>query len=247
MADLGLPQLMDRDRVRGFFIYTVSGTLPFLLDGVLYLILGWKRTKLLLQLSSVAACGAFTAVLWAEDGVRTEPFECSAYETNGAIISLTSIIRTLPDFHWTIVSANDETQMAIEHGWHYETLTLLNSMRDYDEEKSEMFLPTDYVFFFIEKIPLDYQFAYEGSGQKVSRKGAEMPLVQGTAVKTIYTGEARWICMSHMYYWMQAFREMFPNEVQVYYEDEEFVCYVVPQDAYSLYNFAIDYGYNGER
>ena len=50
--------------------------------------------------------------------------------------------------------------------------------------------------------------------------------------------------MSHMYYWAQAFQKMYPNEMKVYYETEDFVCYLVEQNDYSLYNFAIDYGYN---
>ena len=50
--------------------------------------------------------------------------------------------------------------------------------------------------------------------------------------------------MSHMYYWAQAFRDLYPNEMEVYYETDAFVCYRVRQDGFGLYNFAVDYGYN---
>ena len=50
--------------------------------------------------------------------------------------------------------------------------------------------------------------------------------------------------MSRMYYWAQAFKERYPNDMKVYYESEDFVCYVMPQNMYHQYNFAIDYGYN---
>ena len=50
--------------------------------------------------------------------------------------------------------------------------------------------------------------------------------------------------MSHMYYWAQKFKQLYPNEMQVYYETDEFVCYKLHQNSYSLYNLAIDYGYN---
>ena len=33
--------------------------------------------------------------------------------------------------------------------------------------------------------------------------------------------------------------------MEVYYETDNFICYRVRQNGYSLYNFAIDYGYNG--
>ena len=38
--------------------------------------------------------------------------------------------------------------------------------------------------------------------------------------------------------------EIYPNEMTVYYESDNFVCYCVEQDMYSLFNFSIDYGYN---
>ena len=44
--------------------------------------------------------------------------------------------------------------------------------------------------------------------------------------------------MSHMYYWAQAFKKLYPNEMEIYYETDDFVCYKLHQ------NVAIDYGYN---
>lgn len=60
----------------------------------------------------------------------------------------------------------------------------------------------------------------------------------------MYQGEQRWVLMSRMYFWAQAFHEKYPNEMQIYYESDEFVCYKIEQNMYHLYNFAIDYGYN---
>ena len=50
--------------------------------------------------------------------------------------------------------------------------------------------------------------------------------------------------MSRMYYWAQAFMELYPNEMKVYYEDNKFICYKIEQNMYHQYNFAIDYRYN---
>ena len=61
-----------------------------------------------------------------------------------------------------------------------------------------------------------------------------------------YIGDDRYVTMSHMYYWAQKFKELYPNEMETYYETDRFVCYRVKQNGYSLYNFAIDYGFNGE-
>ena len=50
--------------------------------------------------------------------------------------------------------------------------------------------------------------------------------------------------MSRMNEWAETFRSMYPNEMRVYYEDDTFLCYMIEQNAYHLYNFSIDYGYN---
>ena len=41
--------------------------------------------------------------------------------------------------------------------------------------------------------------------------------------------------------------ELYPNEMEVYYESDDFVCYRLKQNGNSLYNFAIDYGYNNPK
>ena len=50
--------------------------------------------------------------------------------------------------------------------------------------------------------------------------------------------------MSRYYYWAEAFRKLYPNEMTVYYETDEFICYRAEQNPYRVFNFAIDYGYN---
>ena len=173
--------------------------------------------------------------------VKTPDF-ISDYVSNGAFTCLTNIIKENKDETWTIVSANDETQMGLDHGWHYETITFLRKQEHINKD-TKLIIPTEKVYFFIEKIPLNYFVAYSGSGQSISKKGASQSLPDSGG-SVMYQGESRWILMSRMYYWAQAFMEMYPNEMKVYYESEDFVCYVISQNMYHQYNFAIDYGYN---
>jgi len=49
---------------------------------------------------------------------------------NENIVCLTNIIKSEEDYTWTIVSANDETQMGIDHGYHYETIVFLEAMEE---------------------------------------------------------------------------------------------------------------------
>ena len=166
----------------------------------------------------------------------------SQYVTNEAITCLDNIIYENEDSTWTVVSANDEAQMGLDHGWHYESISFLRKMENLHQD-TEIRIPTKNVYIFIEKVPVDYAIAYSGNGQSVSEKGAAQPLTNGAGLQP-YQGKNRWILMSRMYYWAQAFKAQYPNEMQVYYETDQFVCYKIEQNMYHLYNFAIDYGYN---
>ncbi len=129
-------------------------------------------------------------------------------------------------------------------GYHYETIEFLRNQAELKEDTG-ITIPTDTVYFFIEKVPilyLDYLNTIRPE-REISLEGAETPLPQVKGILP-YIGDERWVTMSHMYYWAQAFRELYPNEMEVYYETDDFVCYRIRQDGFSLYNFAIDYGYN---
>lgn len=240
-GNLGLPVLMDPARCSIYYAYLLVATLTLLGDGILYLIF---MPRILKVIRNAAALGltVITVVGMIHQNLIKTPDFLSGYVSNGALTCLTNIIRENEDKTWTIVSANDETQMGLDHGWHYETITFLRKLEKMDKD-TKVIIPTKNVYFFIEKIPLDYSVVYSGSGQSISKKGASqnLPNVGGISM---YQGEGRWILMSRMYYWAQAFMEKYPNDMKVYYESEDFICYVMPQNMYHQYNFAIDYGYN---
>ena len=79
--------------------------------------------------------------------------------------------------------------------------------------------------------------------RRVSKMGASQPVSTLSGIYP-YSGQDRWVTMSHMYYWAQAFKKLYPQELEVYYETTDFVCYRMHQNVNSLYNLAIDYGYN---
>jgi hypothetical protein len=192
-------------------------------------------------LSFAGMCLILNVMLGA--GTLRKPFEPEQpFQTNESVICLTNIIAQEEDEKWTICSAGDETQMVYGHGWHYEIIDFLRKMENTGAD-GYITIPTETVYFFIEKIPTDSSVSYEGSGQTVSEKGAQMALPAGSGNST-YQGENRFICMSRMYYWVQEFQKLYPNEIKVYFEDDNFICYRMKQNTYRLYNFAIDYGYN---
>lgn len=237
----GLPLLMDGARCSIYYVYLLSAALTALADGLLYMVLPLRKLRLVRNAVSLAVTAAVLMGMFQNHMIKQSDFS-SGFVMNGAITCLSNIIHENEDKTWTIVSANDETQMGLDHGWHYETITFLRGMETL-EKNTKVIIPTKTVYFFIEKIPGDYAVSYAKSGQSISRKGASrsLPNVGGIGM---YQGEGRWIVMSRMYYWAQAFMELYPNEMKVYYEDNKFICYKIEQNMYHQYDFAIDYRYN---
>ena len=165
-------------------------------------------------------------------------------EMNEAILCTTNIMKDNEgqDFKWTIVSANDELRMIEEYGRHTETIEFLHDMEYWNSTK-EVTIPTEKVYFYIEKKPLNYAGGYNGKIPEVSEEEAANPLPENSGLHA-YNGPQRSVTMSRMYYWAQKFMELYPNEMKVYFENDRFVCYYIEQNVYRLYNFAIDYGFN---
>ena len=247
LKELGLPQLMDANRDREFFAFALSVSFGVTADAAVFLVLGWKKLKYVMHGASLALFAGAVYLLYHEGALKLTPVVVDSLQTNGAMVSTLTILDEYPRYHWTVVTANDELHMVEEYGRHTEVISFLRSMENYDANSSEMFIPTDYVFFYVEKQPIDVaDYAYEGDGQFISEKGAQRSLPKGNRIAEVYYGEPRWITMSHMYYWAQKFMELFPNEMEVLYEDDTFICYKIQQNTYSLYNFAINYGYNAK-
>jgi hypothetical protein len=230
----GIPALMEPARACIYVAYGLAVTVGLCADvlcAVVKMALGWELIPNLMSLAMLvgvvalgAKCGLF----------RTEPRSGFRFETNGAITCLTNILHDYEDETWTIVSANDELRMIDGRGYHYEPITFLQEM----QSGNEIRIDTTDVFVYIEKIPLDYSVGYWGSGQTVSEEGASRELPVGTGL-TAYKGENRWIVMSKMMKWAESFSRLYPYDMQVYYEDDEFICYHIKQNMYSLYNLNI--------
>ncbi len=238
----GLPELMDAGRCSIYWAYSSPILLTFAVDGVLYLLSALMRVDERMSAISFLLTLGVVSELYLSGGIRAirnVPF----LVTNEAATCFSNIVREEQDYQWTICSANDETQMVYGHGRHEEIITFLQELENYNEN-SKVYIPTRNVYFFIEKVPVDYDGSYDGSGQCVSARGAmyDLPAESGLVHYSLMN---RWIVMSKMYFWAQEFSRRFPNEMSVYFENENFVCYRLQQNTYRLLNLAIDYGYNG--
>ena len=238
---LGIPTLMDTNRGSIYLSYCLPVLWCFAIDAVLSLFFGWTKRKWILNLFSLMTVGVISYGFISENIIKPR-ISSSSMELNEAIICTTNILKDYDDFTWTICSANDELRMTEDYGYHYETITFLKECEEISRH-AKINIPTEYVFFYVEKIPVDYALKYEGSGQSISAEGAKQELPKGGGLSP-YQGESRWIVMSKMYYWCEAFMEMYPEDMTVYFENEKFICYRLKQNIFSLYELGIDYGYN---
>lgn len=241
-GNLGWPMLMEPYRACIYFAYLIPAVSVMALDGAVNIFI----PPSLLQLQRTAACVLTIALLiyGGRENLLRDPFGGGHLEMNEAIFCTTNILRDNQGQNdkWTIVSANDELQMIEQYGRHTETIDFLQDMEYWNKTK-EVLIPTDRVYFYIEKKPLNYANGYAGIVPEVSEEEAAKPLPENSGINA-YNGPDRAVTMSRMYYWAQAFQRLYPNELKVYYENERFVCYYIEQNTYRLYNFAIYYGYN---
>lgn len=237
-----LPALMDQNRCRIYMMYCMTAFIAMFLDivtGIIHDIIKDSRVHNIFSLErGVIICVVLIIIFGIRPPARTS--EQITLERNGAIQCLYNIMKEHEDGTWTIVSANDEFRMIDDRGWHveiYEFLKKQKRVNRYD-------IPTKYVYFFVEKKPVDYMRGHDKSGSMVSKESASEYLPDAVSGIGIYTAELRLMIMSKMYYWANEYMRLYPNDFSIYYEDNEFICYKLIQNTSNLNNLIIDYGYN---
>lgn len=185
-------------------------------------------------------------------------YELTRYNS---VVNLTNRIASeYPKQRYTIISTTDETYQVIESGWHEEILDFY-----YKSKLEKYYIPTEYLFFYVEKNPIQYaQYHFfagprwlaqkkysqyykysnavisEGSAIKSSKISEDVlgePLTDMGKASDAYSNlKNRTILESELYFWCQDFKARLPYEIQVYYEDEDVVCYMIKQNPEHLYN-----------
>lgn len=185
-------------------------------------------------------------------------YELTRYNS---VVNLTNRIASeYPKQRYTIISTTDEIYQVIESGWHEEILDFY-----YKSKLEKYYIPTEYLFFYVEKNPIQYaQYHFfagprwlaqkkysqyykysnavisEGSvikSSKISEDVLGEPLTDMGKASDAYSNlKNRTILESELYFWCQDFKARLPYEIQVYYEDEDVVCYMIKQNPEHLYN-----------
>lgn len=264
---LGLPDLIPEGRffVPGHMMVLAVTMMPM---DVLFSILALFGRECVLKLLSVCSVlGIYGAALATGNYRGFLFYELIKYHSSVSVTE--SIVDTFPQHSYTIVSPTDEVYSIIGHGWHEELLTFVEKCEGeeyslpseyvfvYVEKKPLLYAQCHFLegpFWlgsekYMEPYWKTYSRKYPDGGASQSPEIIASEATQREAGKKIpeYTNpwlmytqlDSRTVLESKAYAWCQRFLEQYPFEMNVYYEDEDFVCYYFRQDPASLYNLAL--------
>lgn len=174
-----------------------------------------------------------------------------------------SIIQSFPENTYTIISSTDEVYSVIQYGRHEELLRFLQMV----EQGENYYLPTEYVFVYVEKNPIlhaQYSFnsgpAWLATDTYADNKiltlvASKYPQIFASQISDEYAEQqvsryavgyesyrnlsARTVINARANKWCQDFAKLHDHEMKIYYEDDDFICYYFRQNTYSLYDLSI--------
>ena len=257
MHALGLPIIIEPYRVCTFAILMGTATMVVPVDIVLHFILSKMNEKISWVIAMLLIAGSYIFVR--VQGMYHGYLSYKVTRYNSTVMVTEQIVKNLPKESYTIVSSTDELYQIIGHGYHEELINFIN-----ESEEISYTLPTNYIFIYIEKNPVvrnsynvfdgpewladvDRSTAY-GVGTSIGNAYAKGQISEGMA--NVYFGKfplsidvygVLWqkiLLNSKAYVWCQKFNAMYPNELHVYYEDDDFLCYYLKQNPRNLYELA---------
>ena len=255
---IGLPDLLPEGRffAPGHMMLLAVAVMPV---DVLFSVLVQLSSDLIMRIGSLAAITGIYGVTVATGNFRGLLFyEVSRY--NAAVMVTESIINTFPKYSYTIVSPTDELYPVIQLGWHEELLNFVENIgnEEYSIPSEYVFLyvekkPLLYgqSHFFQspwwmgeEKYLAPFWDVYSHKyPDSVASQSPE--IIAGQVTEEIAMGELpeyenawlmylklenRVVLESKLYEWCQQFAKEHASVLNVFYEDDAFVCYYFRQD-----------------
>lgn len=247
---LGIPKLMKEERMSMFMGYIAPLMLAFPVELFCRLLPRWG--KIIGTLGGYAAAAALFYVTYY---LGYMPIQ-SHYYLEPSLAAKTCVMadKEFPRGTWTVVSPVEELAMVRNRGYHYELWEFITNMEVY-KENMYLEIPTKYVFFVLEKQPLIYnEVRYSDQKYKnepIDKEEAntiftrEVLGISETGTMKFYNIlENRRILEAKLACWLEEYSKAFPDQIELYMEDEECAVYKFEQNPYMMNNFAIDYGCN---
>lgn len=247
---IGLPQLMKEERVQMFVGYLGPILFAIPMEGLAAYFGKWGG-----RFAEVVGLGATVLCFYVTYGLGNLPFQTYFYlQTSTAAEACVRISEEYPQNTWTIVSPVEELSLIRGLGYHYELWEFIADMERYTPDRY-CEIPTKYIFFVFEKKPVIYN-AYRVIGQEYKDEPIREEEAAAVVTKEML-GISEYGSMN--YYdivenrrsleaklgaWIEAYSEMFPDQMSVYLDADDCIVYKFEQNEYALNNLAIDYGYN---
>ncbi len=243
--ELGLPVIIPNHRFcpEGFLMIFAVMMMPA--DILFTLSARYYKEYIMQKASYIFVVGLYIAIN--QLGIFHEYLYYSLNRYEAAVLVTNDIINEFVPGSYTIVSPIEEKPQIELFGEHEEILKFLKNC---NTEKYS--LSTEYVFLYIEKRPIEYFQEYYFNGPSWLARSRDMEIVATEISKEAAQEELpeylsdnwelyinlRTIVESKIYEWCQDFLQKHPSELNVYYEDENFVCYYFKQDVDKPYNLA---------
>lgn len=256
---LRIPELISYNRVpsTAYILLLIVAAMPvdILFGAFKRFIPNWTQQSV--STACVTAICAVTLVTGHYHGY----FYNELTQYRSAVNVTNSIIQSFPQNTYTIVSTTDELYSVIQYGRHEELLDFLKLA----ELEPGYYLPTEYIFIYVEKKPIVHaQYHYSsGPAWLATDIYADSNIVYASKYPEIFASQiteddAKWdvsiyptsyasyrnsyirtIVNAKANKWCQDFADLYDHEMKIYYEDDDFICYYFRQNTYSLYDLAI--------
>lgn len=243
--DMGIPILIADHRFCSSGHMLVLAVMVMPSDAIFSMMVYFVKDSILQRISYISALGIyiFTNLF----GIYHNYLYSVLLRYDAAALVTNAIIEEFPQDSYTIVSPIDEKHQITPYGSYEEIIDFLNKC-----EEENYFLPTEYVFLYVEKRPIVYFQSYYFSGPAWLGRSKEIPIetleiseeyARKEMLKSSrwsqYEKEGRPILESKMYEWCKDFEKHCSGELNIFYEDDNFVCYYFKQDVATPYNLGI--------
>lgn len=255
---IGILEIVKVDRLSTMAHLLTLASVLIPLDLIMTL-LDKRSTRLVMNISALLLCVGMVVSVVAMGEYHSHLYYVMTRYPAAAEVTQ-RIIRNMEPETYTIVSPVDELYQVRGFGFHEELVRFVHEIT-----QDTYTLPTEYVFIFIEKQPLQYAQnhlldgpAWLGNEEYLSLvsifNSSQNPDVLHSEISTeeVDFGDyipqifnsyknltKRTAINSKAYLWAEQFREVYPYKLTTVYEDSAFVCYMFRQNPARLLDLAI--------
>lgn len=228
---IGLPVLIYSTRLVSYLFWVTCFIIASPMEELYRMVEKWKSTRIaVLCLTGGLLISGETYIY--KNQLYTKIPLFYYFQTTGTNRAVSRIIDTYPRNSWTVVSVVTETSMVYRDGFHYEWIDFLEEV----EEGKSIKIPTKYVFFIVEKMPIQKYGWYFEPEDTILKNRTKTDI--NDAYKDLeyeenredYYKYQREIIMAKAQKYINTMRVQYPLEFSVYYEDDEVAVYRLKQN-----------------